>query len=71
MVTALGFSLGAARKFDVQVPINIFAVLVPAAACVRLVRRCSLLGMGVPGWYLDLECRFHIGIGLRNAPADV
>ena len=44
VASALGFGLAAARKFDVQLPIYICAVLVTAAACVPLVPRYGLQG---------------------------
>jgi O-antigen/teichoic acid export membrane protein len=44
VATALGFGLAAARKFDIQLPIYICAVLVVLAACALLVPRFGLLG---------------------------
>jgi O-antigen/teichoic acid export membrane protein len=44
VASALGFGLAGARKFDVQLPVYICAVLVTAAACVPLVPRYGLQG---------------------------
>jgi O-antigen/teichoic acid export membrane protein len=44
VIAALGFGLAAARKFDVQLPIQICAVLVTLAASIPLVPRYGLQG---------------------------
>ena len=72
VASALSFGLSAARKFDVQLPIYVCAVLVTLAACIPLVPHYGLRGAA---WALlsrdtDLVYRFHFGAGLRIAPTE-